>query len=99
RVSGVTGVVVKVTEASSYHNPFATSQIANARAAGLKVSAYHYGWMNSTTDARSEADILLIMQLQMALVVQIPWYLILKNQKSLGNQWIIPKICRHLLMK
>lgn len=54
--SGVTGVVVKVTEASSYHNPFATSQIANARAAGLKVSAYHYGWMNSTTDARSEAD-------------------------------------------
>lgn len=54
--AGVTGVVVKVSEASSYHNPLALSQIANARAAGLKVSAYHWSWMTSTNDATKEAD-------------------------------------------
>lgn len=39
---GVTGVVVKLTEATSYTNPYAQSQINNAMAAGMKVSAYHY---------------------------------------------------------
>jgi GH25 family lysozyme M1 (1,4-beta-N-acetylmuramidase) len=53
---GVTGVVVKLTEATSYINPYAQSQINNAKAAGLKVSAYHYSWFTSTSEARAEAD-------------------------------------------
>lgn len=39
---GVKGVVVKLTEATSYKNPYAKEQIANAKKAGLNVSAYHY---------------------------------------------------------
>lgn len=51
---GVTGVVVKLTEATSYKNPYAQSQINNAMAAGMKVSAYHYSWFK--TDAQAEAE-------------------------------------------
>lgn len=53
---GVTGVVVKLTEATSYINPQAQSQITNAKAAGLKVSAYHYSWFTSDKQAAAEAD-------------------------------------------
>ncbi|MGM0212992.1 GH25 family lysozyme [Enterococcus sp. AZ109] len=53
---GVTGVVVKLTEATSYRNPYAASQINNAKAAGLKVSAYHYSWFKTDDQARAEAD-------------------------------------------
>lgn len=53
---GVTGVVVKLTEATSYKNPYAASQVKNAKAAGLKVSAYHYSWFKTDSQARAEAD-------------------------------------------
>ncbi|MCB5956213.1 GBS Bsp-like repeat-containing protein [Enterococcus sp. CWB-B31] len=52
---GVTGVVVKLTEGTTYFNPYAQSQIANAKAAGLKVSVYHYSHYTSTAGAQAEA--------------------------------------------
>lgn len=53
---GVEGVVVKLTEATSYKNPYAKDQVKNAIAAGLKVSAYHYSWFTDKESARKEAD-------------------------------------------
>lgn len=52
---GVTGVVVKLTESTSYTNPYAKSQINNAKTAGLKVSAYHYSWFKNKQTAEAEA--------------------------------------------
>ncbi|MGT2742934.1 GBS Bsp-like repeat-containing protein [Streptococcus plurextorum] len=52
---GILGVVVKLTEGTSYTNPYAPSQIANAKAAGMKVSAYHYSHYTSEDWARQEA--------------------------------------------
>ncbi|WP_019772753.1 GBS Bsp-like repeat-containing protein [Streptococcus sobrinus] len=52
---GITGVVVKLTEGNSYINPYAGSQIANAKAAGLKVSVYHFARYTNADEARSEA--------------------------------------------
>ncbi|MGT2683222.1 GBS Bsp-like repeat-containing protein [Streptococcus porci] len=53
---GILGVVVKLTEGTTYTNPFAQGQIINARAAGLKVSSYHYSHYTSQDDARAEAQ-------------------------------------------
>lgn len=53
---GITGVVVKITEGTSYTNPYARAQIANAQAAGLRVSAYHYSHYETAAEARSEAQ-------------------------------------------
>lgn len=53
---GIRGVVVKLTEGTTYRNPNATNQIANAKEAGLKVSAYHYSWFTSKKQAEDEAD-------------------------------------------
>ncbi|MTD42422.1 hypothetical protein GIX45_28105, partial [Erwinia sp. CPCC 100877] len=53
---GVTGVVVKLTEGTTYVNPYAQSQIKNAQAAGLKVSVYHYSFYTSTAGAKAEAS-------------------------------------------
>lgn len=52
---GVGAVIVKLTEATSYRNPYAATQIANAKAAGLKIGAYHYSWYTSQSSAQSEA--------------------------------------------
>lgn len=52
---GVTGVVVKLTEGTTYFNPYAQSQIANAKAAGLQVSVYHYSHYVTAAGAESEA--------------------------------------------
>ena len=52
---GIEGVVVKLTEYTTYTNPYAASQIANARAAGLRVSVYHYAWFATQAQARAEA--------------------------------------------
>jgi LysM repeat protein/GH25 family lysozyme M1 (1,4-beta-N-acetylmuramidase) len=51
----INGVVVKVSESNDYRDPAAAVNIANARAAGLRVSVYHYARTTSTSDARSEA--------------------------------------------
>lgn len=53
---GVKGVIVKLTEATSYRNPYAQSQISNAKKAGLNVSVYHYSWFTSSLSAIKEAD-------------------------------------------
>ena len=53
---GITGVVVKLTEGTSYTNPYARAQVANAQAAGLRVSAYHYSHYETAAEARAEAQ-------------------------------------------
>lgn len=53
---GVKGVIVKLTEYTTYQNPYAAQQIANAKAAGLKIGVYHYSWFTTAADARAEAN-------------------------------------------
>lgn len=53
---GVKGVCVKLTEGTSYVNPYAKSQIDNALDAGLSVSAYHYSHFTTKEQAEAEAD-------------------------------------------
>ncbi|CAK1224031.1 Glucan-binding domain (YG repeat) [Fructobacillus fructosus] len=53
---GITGVIVKLTESTTYTNPFAATQVANARAAGMKVSAYHFSRYTNEDQARAEAN-------------------------------------------
>lgn len=53
---GVKGVVVKISEGTSYINPQAKSQIANAKQAGLVVSGYHYSHFASADRATAEAN-------------------------------------------
>ncbi|MDO4667488.1 MAG: GH25 family lysozyme, partial [Streptococcus sp.] len=52
---GISGVVVKLTEGTTYTNPYAESQIRNAQAAGLKVSTYAFSRYTSEETARAEA--------------------------------------------
>lgn len=49
---GVKGVSVKLTEGTSYVNPYAQTQINNAKAVGLQVSAYHFSRYISVQDAK-----------------------------------------------
>ncbi|MGX7388959.1 GH25 family lysozyme [Carnobacterium divergens] len=53
---GVKGVSVKLTEGTSYVNPYAQAQINNAKAVGLQVSAYHFSRYISVQDAKNEAN-------------------------------------------
>lgn len=53
---GVTGVVVKLTEGTTYTNPDAQSQVKNAQKAGMKVSVYHFSRYTNENEARAEAD-------------------------------------------
>ncbi|CQR24907.1 N-acetylmuramidase/lysin [Streptococcus varani] len=55
KVQGLSGVVVKLTEGTSYFNPLALDQIKNAQAADLKVSVYHYSHFTSVATAQAEA--------------------------------------------
>ena len=52
---GVSGVVVKLTEGTSYKNPYAISQARNAQAAGMQVSAYAFSHYTNEAEARAEA--------------------------------------------
>lgn len=56
KADGVNGVVVKVSEGTTYLNPNASVDIANASQAGLVVSAYHFFWGSDAASAKSEAD-------------------------------------------
>lgn len=56
KASGVNGVVVKVSDGTNYTDPAASVNIANASAAGLVVSAYHFARFTSTAEAKREAD-------------------------------------------
>jgi GH25 family lysozyme M1 (1,4-beta-N-acetylmuramidase)/LysM repeat protein len=53
--AGTDGAAFKVSDDNDYRDPSASVNIANARAAGLRVSAYHYGRLKSVSDARAEA--------------------------------------------
>lgn len=64
---GITGVVVKLTEGTSYTNPYARAQIANAQAAGLRVSAYHYSHYETAAEARAEAQYFVRVEQSMGL--------------------------------
>jgi len=55
KAAGVQGVVVKVSEGTSYLDPSASVNIANAKQAGLVTSAYHFGRLTSVADAKAEA--------------------------------------------
>lgn len=55
KLGGVQGVVVKVSEGTSYLDPAASVNIANAKQAGLVTSAYHFGRLTSVGDAKVEA--------------------------------------------
>lgn len=52
---GVKGIIVKVSEGTSYVNPNAKVQIENAHAAGLKVGVYHFSRYSNVDGARREA--------------------------------------------
>ena len=52
---GVNGIVVKLTEGTSYKNPYAASQTQNAQAAGMQVSAYAFSHYTNEAEARTEA--------------------------------------------
>ena len=52
---GVNGIVVKLTEGTSYKNPYAASQTHNAQAAGMQVSAYAFSHYTNEAEARAEA--------------------------------------------
>ncbi|WP_179395680.1 GH25 family lysozyme [Lacticaseibacillus absianus] len=53
--SGVRAAVVKTTQKTNYTNPAAKQQIQYAKAAGLKVSVYHYAQFGSLSSAKAEA--------------------------------------------
>lgn len=53
---GVKAVIVKVSEGTNYVNPYASTQIKNAQAAGLAVGVYHYSRFSNASGAKSEAN-------------------------------------------
>lgn len=55
KASGVQGVAVKVSEGQTYRDPAASVNIANAKAAGMVVSAYHFARYTSVASAQAEA--------------------------------------------
>ncbi|WYJ87940.1 hypothetical protein A5866_003066 [Enterococcus sp. 12C11_DIV0727] len=55
RSYGVIAVAVKLSEGTGYINDYAMGQIANAKAAGLQVFAYHFSRYRSEAEARAEA--------------------------------------------
>lgn len=71
KAKGAMGAVIKLTEGSedgsAYINPRAKNQIINARAAGLKVSAYHFARYVNNADAQNEARFFVKVARQMGL--------------------------------
>jgi LysM repeat protein/GH25 family lysozyme M1 (1,4-beta-N-acetylmuramidase) len=56
KAGNVKGIVVKVSEGTYYVDPAASVNIANARQAGMVVSAYHFARYKSVDGAKNEAD-------------------------------------------
>lgn len=54
--AGIKTAVVKLSEYTTYKNPFAATQISYARNAGMKIAAYHYAWFTSPAEAANEAN-------------------------------------------
>ncbi|MCG0612548.1 lysin [Lactiplantibacillus plantarum] len=53
---GVKALTVKISEGSTYKDPYAASNIANGQAAGLYVNGYHFARYATKTQAIAEAD-------------------------------------------
>ncbi|MDO1601620.1 GH25 family lysozyme [Lactiplantibacillus plantarum] len=53
---GVKALTVKISEGSTYKDPYAASNIANGQAAGLYVNGYHFARYATKTQAIVEAD-------------------------------------------
>ena len=53
---GVKYVIVKLTQGTTYTNPYAQTQINNAKAAGLTVATYDYAVFTDSASAIAEAD-------------------------------------------
>ena len=53
---GVKYVIVKLTQGTTYTNPYAQTQINNAKAAGLAVATYDYAVFTDSASAIAEAD-------------------------------------------
>lgn len=84
---GVQGVIVKLTEATSYRNPYAKSQILNAKKAGLNVSAYHYSWFTTSASAIKEADYFVKYAKELGLGVDTVMVNDLEEPKIEGNKY------------
>ncbi len=52
---GVKTVVVKLTESTTYTNPYAKAQIKMAQNAGLEIRVYHYAQFTTAAEAKNEA--------------------------------------------
>ncbi|WNC19913.1 GH25 family lysozyme [Lactiplantibacillus plantarum] len=53
---GVKAVTVKISEGSTYKDPYAASNIANVQAAGLYINGYHFARYTTKAQAIAEAD-------------------------------------------
>ncbi len=54
--AGIKTAVVKLSEYTTYKNPFAATQISYARNAGMKIAVYHYAWFTNQAEATNEAN-------------------------------------------
>lgn len=53
---GVKAVTVKISEGSTYRDPYAASNIANVQAAGMYINGYHFAHYATKAQAIAEAD-------------------------------------------
>ena len=53
---GVKSVIVKVTEGQTYKNPYASTQVAYAKNAGMNIDVYHFVRFKNSTEAVEEAN-------------------------------------------
>ena len=56
KAQGVKTVVIKLTEGTTYKNPYAVSQIQMAQNAGLNIAVYHFADFGSTTTGQTTAN-------------------------------------------
>ncbi len=82
---GVAGVVVKLTEGNSYFNPYAEGQIRNARAAGLRVSVYHYSHFVDAKTAKEEAQYFVAAAKRLGLPTNTVMVNDIEEQKTRAN--------------
>lgn len=53
---GIKAVTAKITEGTSYHDPYAAQNIANAQSAGLYINGYYFCRYTSVAGAKAEAE-------------------------------------------
>ncbi|AUJ29432.1 GH25 family lysozyme [Liquorilactobacillus hordei] len=53
---GIKSVIVKITEGTTYKNPYAASQISLAEQAGLNVAVYHYATFSDSSSGSAQGQ-------------------------------------------